>query len=506
MRLRRLLVLLATVPLVLGGVGAAGRATAAPGCGALTAAHVPQGRVTSAATGTDDGFCRVEGVLDPAVHFTVDLPVSGWSGDYLQLGCSGLCGTVPNFAFPNAGVLCLAVRDKTLVLAGDDSGHTGDNAGAQPATWGADPRARVEWGRTSEHRLRRASDALITAYYGHGPAHRYFDGCSTGGRQALNLAQRYPADFDGILAGAPAGNEAPLVLLQAWLAVHNTDRHGNQVLGPDKLPALHAAVVRACGEIVQDPRRCGFQPSSLRCPPGTDHPTCLTPAQVAAVVAFYRGPDGLYNGGMPYGSELGWIDQFVVRSGSPLDGGAGEIAYQYLRYLGYPTVLPAGFRLTDVRFTKATFDRLNLIGDALYNANDPDLSAFRAHGGRLILWHGWADASIPPFSTIDYYRAVQRRGGADAFTRLYLIPAGYHCLFGPADADGNPSEIGVPDLLTPLIDWVESGTAPGTVDVPTIDADRNPIRYLEVAPFDALAPVRAAPGSLNAGYHYVGRY
>jgi hypothetical protein len=506
MMISRLLVLVAAVPLVLGGVPAAASGAGPQSCAGLTTAHVPQGTVTSATAA--DGYCQVEGVLQPAIKYTVKLPLSGWTGEYVQQGCSGLCGAVPNLAAPLAGFLCPAALAKTLVVAGDDTGHTGDAVGDQPATWGADPRARLEWGLTSEHRLRLASDALMTAYYGHGPVYRYFDGCSTGGRQGLNLAQRYPGDFDGILAGAPASNEAPLVLLQAWVATRNTDAHGRPILGPAKIPALHAAVVKACGEVIQDPRKCGFQPSSLRCPAGVDRPTCLTPAQVAAVVAFYRGPDGLYNGGMPYGSELGWIGQFVVESGSPLNGDAGTIAYNYLKYLGYPTVLPDSFRLTDVQFTRDTFDRLNRLGDALYNANDPDLSAFRARGGKLIMYHGWADPSIPPFSTVDYYRAVQQRGGAGSYTRLYMIPAGYHCLFGPPDADGVPSEIGIPDMLSPLMDWVEKGTAPGVINVPTVSGTdlTDVIRDLDVAPFDALAQVHAAPGSLNANYHYIGRY
>ena len=502
--IRKLLALLAAIPLVLSAVSAGAHSPATVNCAGLTAAHVAQGRVTS--TTTIDGYCQVQGVLLPATHFTVKLPVDGWTGEYVQQGCGGLCGAVPDLAFPLFGFSCPAALAKTLVVAADDTGHTGDPAGARPATWGADPRARLDWGLTSEHRLRLASDVLMTAYYGHGPAYRYFDGCSTGGRQGLNLAQRFPADFDGILAGAPANNEAPLVLLEAWVATHNTDAHGGQILGPEKIPALHDAVATACGDVIGDPRQCGFQPSSLRCPPDVDRPTCLTPAQVAAVVAFYRGPAGLYNGGMPYGSELGWIDQFVVRSGSPLDGNAGKIAFNYLKYLGYPTVLPDSFALTDVRFTKATYDLLNLVGDALYNANNPDLSAFRAHGGKLIMYHGWADPFIPPFSTLDYYQAVQKRGGADTYTRLYLIPAGYHCLFGP-ESDGSPSEIGVPEFLQPLMDWVERGTAPGVINVPTVNGDfTDVVRDLDVAPFNALAPINAAPDSLNANYHYVGRY
>jgi hypothetical protein len=509
--IRSVMALLAAVPVMLGPVmPGPGTATGSPaaGCGGVAGARIPQATVSSAQIVTnarDQAFCVVRGVIRPQTRFTVKLPVSGWTGEYVQQGCSGLCGRVPDLDLPLFGFQCAAALDGRLVLAADDTGHTGDPAGSEPATWGGDPRARLEFGLLSEHRLRHVADAVMAAYYGHGPAYRYFDGCSTGGRQGLMLAQRFPADFDGILAGAPASNLAPLVLLNAWVAVRNTDPAGRQILGPEKIPALHAAVVRACGAVIADPRRCGFQPSSLRCAPGTDTPSCLTPAQVAAVVAFYRGPYGLYNGGMPYGSERGWIDQFVVRSGSPLDGNAGTIALTYLRYLAYPQNPPAGFALTDLRFTKATFDRLNVLGDAIYNANDPDLSAFRAHGGRLILYHGWADPFIPPFSTVDYYAAVQRRGGSGSFTRLYLVPAGYHCLFGPEPSE-TPSEIGVPEFLQPLMDWVEQGVAPGDIDVPTITPSQEIVRELTVSPFDALAPVHPAPGSLNAGYHYVGHY
>ncbi len=504
--LKRLLTLLAATPLILGGMTGAARATTTTAdCGALTHAHVAGATITAAAP-VADGYCQVQGVLKPATHFSIKLPRSGWTGQYVQQGCSGFCGSVPDLTFSTFGFQCVAAQNHQLVVAGDDTGHTGDRAGQEPAIWGADPRARLEFGLLSEHRLKLASDAVITAYYGHGPSYRYFDGCSTGGRQALNLAQRFPADFDGILAGAPANNLAPLSLLNAWVATRNTDAAGKQILGPEKIPALHAAVVKACGAVIPDPRRCGFRPSSIACPRGVDRTGCLTPAQVAAVVAFYRGPDGLYNGGMPYGSELGWVGEFVVTSGSPLDGGNGKLAYNWMRYLGYPAVLPASFTLTDVRFTQVTFDRLNLFGNAVYNANDPDLAAFRRHGGKLIMYHGWADPAIPPFSTVDYYAAVQRRGGAAAYTRLYMIPAGYHCLFGPESTTA-PSEIGFPEFLQPLMDWVEAGTAPGVIDVPTYNADfSQQIRDLQVAPFDALAPVHAAPGSLNANYHYVRRY
>jgi pimeloyl-ACP methyl ester carboxylesterase len=465
-------------------------------CAALTS----QAMVTSAAVVTvqlrkPTQMCEVKGR-----HFAVRLPVSGWTGQYVQVGCGGLCGEVPGLDLPLAGFSCAAALDGHLVIAGDDTGHTaGDEA-----TWGNDPRARLEFGLLSEHRLRGVADAVMRAYFGRGPTHRYFDGCSTGGRQALNLAQRFPGDFDGVLAGAPANNLAPLALLNAWNVTRNTDASGRQILGPGKLPALHAAVTKACGEVIHDPRRCGFQPSSLLCPAATDTPTCLTAPQVRTVVDFYRGPHGLYNGGMPYGSELGWKDAFVVSSGSPLTGPTAKIALDWFRYLGFAHNNP-NFELGDVRFNKTTFDRLNVLGNAIYNANNPNLSAFRARGGKIILYHGWADPSIPPFSSLDYYAAVQKRGGSQSFSRLYMIPAAYHCLFGPEASDA-PSEIAVPEFLQPLMDWVEQGTPPAEINVPTVDPDWNVIRDLDVRPFNALAPVHAAPGSLNAGYHYVGRY
>src|SRR3954454_9282104 len=154
--LTRLLTLLAAAPLILGGMTGAARGTTTADCGALIQARVPGATVTAAAP-VADGYCQVQGVLRPATHFTVELPRSGWTGEYVQQGCGGLCGTVPDLGFPLFGFSCPAALAKTLVVAGDDTGHTGDAEGAQPASWGADPRARLEWGLTSEHRLRYAS-------------------------------------------------------------------------------------------------------------------------------------------------------------------------------------------------------------------------------------------------------------------------------------------------------------------------------------------------------------
>ncbi|MEU8614476.1 tannase/feruloyl esterase family alpha/beta hydrolase [Actinoplanes sp. NPDC048791] len=496
--MKLLLAALAAVPL---GLGVPAPAPGAPvvGCEALSRVELPGVRIASAGPETvrDNEFCAVHGSFTPGTTFTIKMPTSGWTGQYVQQGCSGLCGSVPELDVPPLGYSCTAALAGKLALAATDSGHRGTDT--QPATWGADPRRRVEFGLTSEHKLAGVATAVLRAYYGRGPAHRYFDGCSTGGRQGLTLAQRYPADFDGILAGAPVTDLALLSgVFNPWLVRHNTAADGGQILSAEKLPALHAAVASACGEVINDPRQCGFRPASLRCPSGADRPTCLTGAQVAAVTAFYRGPvdragRSLFNGGVPYGSELTWT-WFIGPAGTrPAATDAAVIALNYLRFLAYPVNPPPTYSLDDVRFDRAAVDRLSVVGDALYRADNPDLAAFRARGGKLILYHGWADGVIPPWSTIDYYRAVERRAGgftrAQSFSRLYLIPAGYHCLFGP-DLH-RVTEIGVPELLTPLMDWVESGVAPGELDVPTVTPTKPPelVRYLTVQPFDALAPV-----------------
>jgi pimeloyl-ACP methyl ester carboxylesterase len=439
-------------------------------CAAVAQRHYPTATVTSATTTTNElgnEYCEVKGVIQPQTHFTVELPTSDWTGEYVQQGCSGLCGSVPALELPLFGFTCTAALSGNLVLAADDSGHTGTGPG--DGSWGGDPQLRTVFGRTSEHSLNQVATAVMRAYYGHGPAYRFFDGCSTGGRQALNLAQRYPDDFDGILAGAPAIDLAKLGLYNAWLVTHNTDAHGGQILGPDKIPALHAAVAAKCGEIIKDPRTCGFRPVTLGCRKGVDNPGCLTRAQVAVV-------EDAYAVGVPKGSELAWIDQFVDPHGNPANTESGQIGLAYFKYLAWPHNPPAGFTLADVRFTKAELASLEVVSKAIYNADNPDLSAFRAHGGKLIMYHGWADASIPPALTLDYYAAVKQKA-----TRLYMIPGGYHCLFGPDPI--TPTEIGYPEFLTPLMDWVERGTAPGTMTVPTIDAsDYHTIREVTVKP------------------------
>ncbi|HEY6594883.1 MAG TPA: tannase/feruloyl esterase family alpha/beta hydrolase [Asanoa sp.] len=472
-------------------------ANSAVACRALTTANIVGARVTEAGptTGTGHGYCRVRGTIAPQTTFELLLPAEGWQGQYVQEGCGGLCGRVELVNPPAAGYQCAAAADGRLALGATDGGHADPDD--TDGSWARDSLAlRTVFGLTSEHSLAGVARAVMAAFYGRPPAHSYFDGCSTGGRQALMLAQRFPADFDGIFAGAPAADLSGLGgMFNPWMIQHNTDPHGRPVLTADKLPALHAAVLARCGNadrVVADPRRCDFDPASIRCPAGTDTASCPTPAQVGAVQAFYSGPvdlDGhrLYAGGQAYGSELGWSATFL--GDPPPASWAARISLSYLADLAYLRNPPADFTLADVRFTRAELRRLNVLGDAIYDATDPDLRAFRAHGGKLILYHGTADPAVPVTATIGYYGAVERAAGgfvaSQVFSRLYVIPGGHHCLVGPGFAA--PDEIALAELLSPLIAWVEQGTPPGEEAAPILPlTDAGQHVDQTVLPFDAL--------------------
>jgi feruloyl esterase len=458
--------------------------------------------ITDPTTGHD--FCDVKGVLGGSEHVELKLPTSGWQGQYVQEGCGDFCGVLNTTTVPIAGYVCANALNGRIATGSDDTGHTSTDP--TDGSWGADDfGARVAFGRTSEHRLAQVAKAVIGRYYGRPPRYSYFDGCSTGGRQAMVLAQDYPDDFDGIIAGSPVANQTGVQMFAAWMVEHNTDAAGHQVLTQEKLPALHNAVLTACPDLA-DPRTCGFDPASIQCPPGTDAASCLTPAQVTAVRAFYRGPtdehgDSMIGGGEPYGSELGWGANFVEPTAdraAPGDSPLATIALNYLKYLAYEPNPPSNYTLADVRFTDAQFARLNILGNAIYNADKPDLRAFAAHGGKLIMYHGWADQLITPFSTVDYYAAMERRiGGFQAsqtFSRLYLVPGAAHCLFAP-----DWSTVNTADFLDAMFDWVQRGVGPGTLDAPTVDVHTfTQISDEQISPVDALAPVDVPRGGLNA--------
>jgi len=468
--------------------------------------------ITSAATVTISGasYCEIKGEQPPALQFDLRLPVSTWAGDYVQEGCGGYCGAVSPGA-PTLSTNCPAVTGNELALATDNEGHVGANA--FDALWAADdPAMRISYAYTSEHNLDLAAKAIIAAYYGRGPAYSYFDGCSDGGREALVEAERYPHDFNGILAGAPEIFASELNgEVQAWNILTNMDSSGHEILTAEKLPALHAAVDKACAGTrgyVIDPRACDFNPASIQCPAGQDNNSCLTPAQVGVVTRLYEGPrdprgQSLYPGGEPYGSELawaGWLIDPAADTAWPADTIDYGAAIGMLKYIAFAKNPPASFTLRDWKFTLQDYKRLTAL-NGLNDATDPDLSAFEHAGGKIIIWQGWADSAISPFGTVDFYSAVVRHAGgyaaAQQFSRLYMIPAGYHC-----EGGGDPQVTG--DLLTPLMNWVEHGTAPGAQTFPLV-APTATLKSITVSPLNPDQPVGNGKG-LNSSYPWVGSF
>ncbi|MBV8950348.1 MAG: tannase/feruloyl esterase family alpha/beta hydrolase, partial [Actinobacteria bacterium] len=269
-------------------------------CAALATADVSQD--VGAATGitattmtTADGHpaCRVDGVIAPQVQFEVTLPTQTWRQRYLQNGCNALCGTLNIYDLAAAN--CVPLGDGDFARASTNEGHV--FAGNNDGNFGTDLALRVDYAYRANHLLSLAAKALMQQFYGQRPVYSYFDGCSEGGRDALQEAQRYPTDFNGIVAGAPASIIEYLAgFYEAWVARVDFDPAGRQILTAAKLPMLHRAVLAACdgndglvdGQI-SDPRACNFDPGSLLCT-GGDGPNCLTADQVAVVRKVYSGP------------------------------------------------------------------------------------------------------------------------------------------------------------------------------------------------------------------------
>ena len=411
-------------------------------------------------------FCQIKGTIAPQIRFELRLPVSGWTQRYLQTGCGGLCGVL-DVRVEHADT-CTAIKDNAVALASTDMGHQGRAMG--DGSFGTDPQARIDFAYRGVHLTALAAKALIRKYYGQSAKFSYFSGCSDGGREALMEVERFPQDFNGVAAGAPAMNfQVQNSFYHAWMYLSNHRADGTAILISSKLPALHAAALASCDVLdglkdgqITDPRACHFDPADAQCKPGQRvDENCLTAEEVGVAQKFYAGPtDGQGHrftiGGPQVGSELSWRGVYVPDSptGQVMSEGA---ALGTLKYLSFPTNPDASYSLKDFRFDRATFDRLNDL-HPLYDATDTDLSGFQSQGGKLILWHGWSDPHISPINTIAFLHAVRSQLGAekaDTFVRLFLFPGLYHCGGG----DGTSQF----DILTPLMAWVEGGTAPDQI-------------------------------------------
>ena len=468
-------------------VSAAPQADPADACDELVRGR--SGRVAAtevvAAAGALPEYCRVVGTLSTATNYEVRLPTTTWNGKFYMTGCGGFCGNV------NADA-CNGALARGYAIAATDGGHT---ASAIDGSWGLDNRkAEVDWAFQAVHQVAGHSKRLVRQYYGEPPAYSYFSGCSGGGREALMSAQMFPGDFDGIIAGAPANYQAYLAgISQTWTELAQFDGSGSRIFGVDKLGLIGSAVYDHCdgddglvdGQI-DDPRDCDVVAviSALACAPGTEGPDCLNPAETDAVLKIYDGPrnsngDVLYPGGLPAGSEQLWAF-LSVGFGDNLSIGGG-FAQEYHRYLAYPKDPGERFSLFDFDFDTDVGDLDPLAN--VYNATDPDLDGFRASGGKLLLYHGYADPLITPYGTIAYYESVvAAMGGAEAtadFARLFLLPGMGHCGGGPG-----PSVV---DYLSAMENWVENGVAPDELIASRVAADGTVDRQRPVYPYPQVA-------------------
>ena len=478
--------------IAMGGVAAIARASsghAAEACASLkdlkventtiTAAEsVPAGTFTapnSKSYANLPAFCRVTATISPVHDSTIRiemwLPQDGWKGAFEGTGNGGYSGV---FNYP---VLAAGLSRGYAVINTDEgtapaTALNGDAIVGHPVKW-------RDWGFRSTHLMAVAGKQIAQAFYSKAPSHAYFSGCSTGGQQALSEAQLYPADYDGIAAGAPVVNRTHLHAAFVW-SRQAAERSPGSVLGHDKLMLLKKAVVAACAPgaggvasdtFVADPLHCAFDPASLVCKAG-DAPDCLTPEQVETVKRFYEGPTNPRTGeqiypGWPRGSEgpaFGWA---LEEGDAPFS--LKEPAFDSLfKWVFGPTW---DWRTFDFDRDMAEVDAV--LGPDVNGNTVANIDAFKAHGGKLLLYHGWADSIVNPLDTVAFYETLAKAEGSqdklESSARLFLLPGVEHCGSGGGEGpDAVGSEHGLPapevdaehDVLAALAHWVETGAAP----------------------------------------------
>ncbi len=381
--------------------------------------------VAKQATDEMPALCLVNGRIAPTIGYRMWLPLSTWNGKFAQTGCGGRCGDILDDG-------CQIVVSRGYACLAADLGHKGT---FYDDLWAIDNvPGEIDFGFRATHVANITGRVVTEAFYKAKPRYAYYFGASTGGRQGLVEAQRFPQDFDGIIAGEPAmgrpGAAQPEVGPALRDSVAALNPGGKPIISQDDVIMVHAAAVARCDRddnaadgFISDPRRCSFTPAQLACS-GTKTPACLMPDQVAALTRVYA------NGAMP-GSELGWLGAYVGKDGAP---------GRYVWHLANPYKYPYAWIFND--------------------ATNPDLRAFKARGGKLILYQGWADEATYPSNPPLYYETVERLMGGRAatqdFFRLFMIPGENHI----PQVGGGAETV---DYLSYLEAWVERGEAPDMV-------------------------------------------
>ncbi len=410
------------------------------------------------------GFCRVAATTQPAVNFEVWLPTEGWNGKFHTSGNGGMAGSISYSAMATA-------LNRGYAASSTDTGHVRGDGGFD-ANWALNrPDLIEDFGHRSIHLTAVHGKAISEAFYGDAPNYAYYVGCSKGGQQGMMEAQRYPEDFDGLVVGDPAHMWTSFYAsAHLWYALATLDNEDSYI-PPEKVAILGDAVTAACDAldgiedgVLDDPRKCQFDPGTLTCAAGQDESTCFTSAQVQAVKDIWSGPttstgDVLYPGLVPGGEagRGGWTSWVT-----------GQQAYAGTHFMAAEDFM-RNMVFDDPEWDFRTWDyerdlpiALAKTGDAL-DADDPDLRPLRDRGGKLLVYHGWSDPDISPIGTIDYYEEVisligdgvnsdEALAATKEFFRLFMVPGMGHCRGGPG-----PDSF---DALTAMEQWVEQGVAP----------------------------------------------
>ena len=439
--------------------------TSFPAITITSASSHPGGAFTMPGAGTNavpvelPAFCRVAAVVGTELRIELWMPLQ-WNNKLVSVGNGGLAGTISYAAM-------VKPLQAGYATSSTDTGHV--NAGSGDGTWALGHYERiVNFADRGTHLMAQASKVVLATFYGSKPAHAYFNGCSQGGHEAFIEAQRYPDDFDGIIAGDPANYWTHhYVGGHLWSGLA-TD--GAAYIPASKVPILADAVNEACDMldgvkdgVLTDPRRCKFNPAKLLCT-GADTTACFTAPQVSAIQKLWEGmrtANGrqIWPGIVPGGETGtgGWANW--ITGVGPGRGGHLNLGIPFFRFFLFddPTWDYHTFRIEAADGFDSDIDYLDSKLGALFNAINPDLNPFKSRGGKLIQYHGWSDPDITPLNSINYYESVRKTMGADvpAFYRLFMVPGMQHCNGGPGATTF--------DMLPSLDAWATTGTAPETV-------------------------------------------
>ena len=405
--------------------------------------------------------CRVYGVIQPEVRFGVHLPTA-WNGRFYMQGNGGYAGNAPDAD----GTLRTAMRAVAhgFAAASTDTGH---DARVEPlGTFAHNNVAKeIDYAFRAVHLTAATTQAITAAYYETPHRYAYWDGCSTGGRQGLMSAQRFPDDFDGIVAGAPVLNFTDTQMAYAW----NNQALAKSPLSEATIARVGDAVYERCDAtdglmdgLIDDPRRCNFNPArDLPVCSASSGDDCFTPGEIETLQAIYDGPVSggrqLFPG-QPLGAETGGWTNWIVSDRGPTIG--SRFSETFFKYLAFTPDEPD--------FDWRTFDFATDPGRTtsreMLDATDPDLSAFEARGGKMITHFGWADTALNPMMGVNYYEDVRATMGddtTDAFYRFFAVPGMFHCSGG----------LGTDrfDVMTPLVNWVEGGAAPESIPAARVE-------------------------------------